>query len=160
MGSEKIEFSTDGIRIALVKEDGKLEDLQHVDLAMFGGVLPNVGDRIVTLWPDKPEFHPEDHMRVLARYYVGEFAGDNCWWLLCAYELPTSRDMQLYRLAKKASVETRKDNAARAKHHQENYDSLVKIREKLTPRKTPTTKRRGRRPLAKRPPGTLPPQTD
>jgi hypothetical protein len=130
-GSEKVEFSPHGFRIALLRDDGKVEDLDHLDPEMFGGTLPSVGDRIVTLWPDKPHFHPEDHMRVLGRYYVGEFAGDNCWWLLCAFEPPSAREVQLYRLHKKASAQSRRDAAAREKRSEGGYQSLLKLRAKL-----------------------------
>lgn len=125
MGEEAVRFSADGIRIAVVGEDGVLEDFDHWDLQMFGGVMPSVGDHFVTLWPGHTE-DAQEHFRVLARYYVGEFAGDNCWWLLVAPEPMSARETELFALARAASVDTRKRKRAQATQLDEKLNQLRK----------------------------------
>jgi hypothetical protein len=106
-GTDKIEFSTWGVRLATIKEDGRVVEDDWRTLDMFGGVLPAVGDHIATLWPlQDPD--AEEHFTVVARYYIGEFAGDTCWWLLLAPEPIAARDEQMFALARGASIETRK----------------------------------------------------
>lgn len=131
-GSEDPEFTGDGgVRIALVGEDGSLEDYDHWDLEYFGGVLPITGDRIATLW-HRGDPNNEESWRVLARYYVGEFAGDNCWWLVVAPEPLSARDKQLFRLARAASKETRRIAKAREAHKAKRLTEILDFSEPAT----------------------------
>lgn len=112
-GTESIEFADFGIRFAIQDEQGKLTEDHTARLDAFGGTVPNVGDKLAMLWPTSDPNHNET-FEVLSRYYVGEFNGDNCWWLIVKVVKPTKTDVSIYRLARAASTRTRRTAAARA----------------------------------------------
>lgn len=112
-GYETIEFSSFGIRLALLNgEDGRLTEYGRYDLSMLGNELPDVGDTFSMLWP-KGDPGCNETYEVVARYYVGEFNGDNCWWLIMKERKPTKIDLAVYKLSRHASAETRRIKRAR-----------------------------------------------
>jgi hypothetical protein len=111
-GTEAIRFAPLGIRFALMAADGTLTDHGRYDLEMLGGTLPSVGDTFSMLWPAGDPGRNETY-EVVARYYVGEFAGDNSWWLLIKERKPNKQDLAIYRVARAASRETRRIRKAR-----------------------------------------------
>lgn len=100
--SETITFSKDGFRTAVLGDDGAVTHLDNADLSIFGGVCPNVGDRITTLWDPDREDDAESY-EVLARHWIGELKGDNCWWLLLKEIVPTDVERRLFKVARAVS---------------------------------------------------------
>jgi hypothetical protein len=133
------------VRLAVLGDDGVVVEEDRRSLDMFGGVLPSVGDHIATLWPVKDP-DPNEHYRVIARYYVGEFAGDTCRWLLLAPELSTDRDEGVFEVARKASADTRRLNRERSKRQTEAIEALL-----VSGNKTLSSKEASRRPKATAP---------
>ncbi|GHA13163.1 hypothetical protein GCM10007989_04680 [Devosia pacifica] len=131
-GSEPIEFSEYGVRFALLTEDGDVEDLEdHYTLDMFGGVLPSVGDIKVMLWPRRDP-GDEDAFEVVRRYYVGEFNGDNCWWILVKAVKPGPTELKLFDITRAASIESKRQ---KVEFMNNSYEDLKRLREELDKRK-------------------------
>lgn len=134
--SEKIEFAKYGIRMAVLEKDGRLVHHDNWDLDMFGGVLPDVGDHITTLWdPERPD--PAESYLVRERHWVGELMGDNCWWLLLEEVTPSGLHRQLFELARHQSAETRRILGG------SYHEDLAEIRREIEKRKGKATSRRG-----------------
>lgn len=116
-GEETPEIAHDGVRVAVLQSDGSIEEGDRHTFKELGGALPSVGDRIAMLWPVGD--HGSDELfRVLARYFIGEFAGDYAWWLLVSREMATERDERIIQIARQASIDTRRARTDRADYFQ------------------------------------------
>ena len=102
-GAEDVRFSADGVRIVLLRPNGALKLLETWDPAVYGGVVPQVGDTLSTLWVKEDQ--QDEHYVVTSRHYIGEFAGENCWWLVVERQRPTDREAKLFDLAREVSAE-------------------------------------------------------
>lgn len=104
----------------MIDHSGKITHFDNWTLEMFGGLLPAVGDYFATLWPtDDPEAN--EFYQVSARYYVGEFRGDNCWWFLLRPALVNTEHERLLTLSRAQSAVGRR---MQAKHNEQTWDSL------------------------------------
>ncbi|MBS3849701.1 hypothetical protein KD146_13435 [Devosia sp. BSSL-BM10] len=113
-GSETIEFTRLGVRFAILGANGKLTAGSEYSPEMLGGTIPVPGDRFTTLWQrDDPD--DADLFEVISRHYVGEFDGDNCWWIIVKPIVADPPDRALYKLARSASTRNRKGRLAREK---------------------------------------------
>lgn len=106
-GWEDIEFSELGVRFAVLGDDGKLVEGDQYTPEMLGGTIPMPGDRVTTLWP-RGDPDNVDLLEVVSRHYVGEFDGENCWWIIVKPAQIAKVDRALYKLARSASSRMRK----------------------------------------------------
>lgn len=114
-GHETIRFSELGVRLAVLQPNGKVVHGDTYSPQMLGGAVPVPGDRISTLWwRDDPD--NVDSFEVISRHYIGEFDGDNCWWLLVRPITPDKVDKALFRLARADGARTRKFRQHQAKN--------------------------------------------
>lgn len=101
-GIDEMRFAELGLRLALIEEDGSLSDYGHYELKSLGGEVPHVGDQFAMLWPEgDPD--SEEVFEVVRRAYVGEFAGDYCWWLVIREVAPEKADEELFALHRASS---------------------------------------------------------
>ncbi len=128
---ETIEFSEQGIRLAVLEDNGKISHFDNWTLDIFGGALPAVGDFITELW-DKQRPDPAESYLVIERHWIGEFKGDNCWWILLKRVSPTDQHRLLHKLARKESAFTRR---TRREHEAEVRNDLQELRKLLEERK-------------------------
>ena len=127
--SETIIFSEDGFRTAVLADDGTVAHLDSTNLSIFGGVCPNVGDRITTLWDSDREDDAESY-EVIARHWIGELKGDNCWWLLLKEIAPTDVERRLFKVARAVS---------KSRHPVlKTYADLVDLRGRASKKQTPS----------------------
>jgi len=134
-GSEEIKFARYGVRVGVVNEKGEIVEHNSYTLAMLGGTIPAVGDRMAMLWPEDDQ-DAEELIEIISRHYVGEFYGDNCWWLLAKPCKPSKLEETLFGAAREASKETRRVNQLRT---QIEHDRVM---EKLHKSSSPTSGRK------------------
>lgn len=125
--SERIEMAAFGIRMAVLEKNGRVTHFDNWPPDALGGYLPAVGDALTTLW-DKRRPDPIEHFVVIRRYYIGEFKGQDCWWLLLEARSPDETDLKLFKLA-------RRENAKMKSMRPAAQDSLTELRKLIDLRK-------------------------
>jgi hypothetical protein len=139
--AETIEFSDDGIRLAIVDATGAVTHFDNWRPETFGGTLPVVGDYVTTLWESEdPE--STEHYQVVGRYFIGEFKGDNCWWLLMRETEPTEAERQLFEVAREQSKETRRIQASVSDASYAELRKMAEAKMKAKPKPAPAKNKR------------------
>ncbi len=135
---EEVVFAKWGYRVAVLAENGKLEMESDFDAEQYGGLIPAVGDTICAIGPGRYDGHP---LEVLKRFYVSEFGGETCWWLIARVvpvdDLVTAT-FKLARKTTKARLALQRQNAA----GQPTYDTLLEVRERMAAKSSPSTRKR------------------
>jgi hypothetical protein len=118
-----IQFAEWGMRIAVLQENGTIEHEAELKLAdHFGGVLPAVGDHFCPIGPGRND---DRLFQVVGRYWVDDFAGETCWWVIVK-ELevdPIARS--IFNLARKVTRQMRKVKAEADARVQAETDSRL-----------------------------------
>lgn len=137
---EEIKFAKWGFRVAVLDEHGKLVLETDFDAEQYGDLIPEVGDVICAIGPGNYDGEP---LEVVKRYYVSEFHGETCWWIVARAVPIDDLAKAVFRLARA----TAKTNFATAKRIEETrksgYESLLEIRERM---KAEKAKARGPQP--------------
>ena len=125
---EEIKFAKWGFRVAVLNDEGQLELESDSEAGQYGGLIPEVGDVICAIGPGNYDGQP---LEVVKRYYVTEFHGETCWWIVARAVPVDDFAKAVFRLARK----TAKINRATAKRIEETrksgYESLLEIRGRM-----------------------------
>lgn len=127
-----IEFAEWGMRVGILHENGKLEHEAELKLdEHFGGVLPSVGDFFCPIGPGPSN---DRLFQVVARYWVDDFSGETCWWVIVKELEVDPIAKATFRLARKVTKDMRQAKERAEALARAESDARMAVARQGTPR--------------------------